>query len=165
MHDPDSLFRAGMSLPDIFGQLKIGGFFRFSLTGDAEQILRLRNDEKVGIFKKDLNSGREIRLGRGKAIGANGNGIANGKRMIELGDVASVDHHSLKLEPGSDLFLFLFRPGAEHLFEQGTRLGDREGLGHAVSLEEKEPDGNVWRLVRRRGGGSLLGCAFFFLGT
>jgi hypothetical protein len=44
-------------------------------------------------------------------------------------------------------------------------LGDREGLGHAASLEEKEPDGNVWRLVRRRGGGSLLGCAFFFLGT
>ena len=85
--------------------------------------------------------------------------------MIELGDGAPVDRHGLKLEPGSDLFLFLFRPGAEHLFEQGTRLGDREGLGHASSLEEKGLDGNVWRLVRRMGAGSLIGCASFFWET
>ena len=82
--------------------------------------------------------------------------------MVELGNGAAIDGDGLEFEPCSDLFLFLFRPGAEHLFEQGTRLGDREGLGHAASLEEKEPDGNVWRLVMSRGAGIIQGCVFFF---
>ena len=154
-----------MSLPDIFGQLKIGGFFRFGLTGDAEEVLRFGNDEEVRVFEENLDTGGKGGFGCGKAIGADGDGVSGGEGMIELGDGATVDRHGLKLEPGSDLFLFLFRPGAKHLFEKGTRLGDREGLGHSASLEEKGPDGNVWRLVRRRGTGSVLGCAFFFLGT
>ena len=36
--NPDPLLGAGMSLPDIFGKLEVGGFFRLSLTGDAEKI-------------------------------------------------------------------------------------------------------------------------------
>jgi len=36
--NPDPLFGAGMSLPDILGKLEVGGFFRLSLTGDAEEV-------------------------------------------------------------------------------------------------------------------------------
>jgi len=36
--NPDSLFGAGMSLPDILGKLEVGGFFRLSLTGNAEEV-------------------------------------------------------------------------------------------------------------------------------
>ena len=36
--NPDPLFGAGMSLPDIFGKLEVCCFFRLSLTGDAEKI-------------------------------------------------------------------------------------------------------------------------------
>jgi len=151
-----------MSLADVFRELEVGGFFRFRLTGDAEKIFRFRDDEEVGVFKKYLNPRREICLGRGEAIGANGNGIADGKRMIELGDRSAVDRHGLKLEPGPDLFFFLLRPFGEHLFQQGARLGNGERLWHEGSLEEKRTDGNVWRLVRRRGAGILQGCAFFF---
>ena len=151
-----------MSLADVFGELEVGGFFRFRLTGDAEQIFRFRDDEEVGVFKKDLNPGREICLGRGKAIRANSDRIADGKRMIELGDRSAVDRHGLKLEPSPDLFLFLLRPLSEHLFQQGARLRNGERLWHEGSLEEKRTDGNVWRLVMRRGAGILQGCAFFF---
>jgi len=45
-----------MSLPDIFGQLEVGGFFRFGLTGDAEEVLRFGNDEEVGVFVKDFDA-------------------------------------------------------------------------------------------------------------
>ena len=45
-----------MSLADVFGELEVGGFFRFRLTGDAKQIFRFRDDKEVGVFKKDLNS-------------------------------------------------------------------------------------------------------------
>jgi len=38
VNNPDPLFGAGMSLPDIFGKLEVCCFFRLSLTGDAEKI-------------------------------------------------------------------------------------------------------------------------------
>jgi hypothetical protein len=82
--------------------------------------------------------------------------------MIELSDWSAVDRHGLKLEPSPDLFLFLLRPLSEHLFQQGARLRNGERLWHERSLEEKRTDGNVWRLVMRRGAGILQGCAFFF---
>lgn len=45
-----------MSLPDIFGQLEVGGFFWFGLTGDAEEVLGFGNDEKVGVLVKDFDA-------------------------------------------------------------------------------------------------------------
>ena len=56
VNDPNPLFRAGMSLADVFGELEVGGFFRFGLAGDAEEVLGFGNDEKVGVLVKDFNA-------------------------------------------------------------------------------------------------------------
>ena len=67
-----------MSLPDIFGQLEVGGFFWFGLTGDAEEVLGFGNDEKVGVFVKDFNSRGQTSFWGGESIGSNRDGISNG---------------------------------------------------------------------------------------
>ena len=85
--------------------------------------------------------------------------------MIELGDGAAIDGDGLEFEPCSDLFFLLVGPGAEHLFEQWARLGGDERLGHGGILAEKLAQGNVWRLVKRRGEGKVTGCVFFFWET
>ena len=150
-----------MRLPKVFVELEVGGFFRLGLAGNAQQILGFGDDEEMGVLVEDLDSGRQIRFGSGKAVGADCDGISDGKRMIELRDGSVVDRHGLELEPGADLLFLLLRPGLEHLLQQGTGVGDREGLGHDGSLEEKKTDGNVWGLVVRRWGGSFWGCVFF----
>ena len=145
-----------MSLPDIFGQLEVGGFFRFGLTGDAEEVLGFGNDEKVGVFVKDFNSRGQTSFWGGESIGSNRDRISDGYGMIELGNRAAIDGDGLKLEPGSDLFFLLVGPGAEHLFEQWARVGGDERLGHRVILAEKSLQGNVWRLVEKGRRGRVL---------
>ena len=77
-----------MSLADVFGQLEVGGFFRFGLTGDAEEVLRFGNDEEVRVFVRRIwiPEGR-LGFGCGKAIGADGDTVSStgGEGMIEPG--------------------------------------------------------------------------------
>ncbi len=111
----------------------------------------------MGIFKKDLNSGGKAGFGCGKAVGADGNSIADRQGVIELGDGTAVDGDRLKLEPSTDLLLFFLWPSREHLFEEWSGLRNEERLGHGASLEEKGGDGNVWRLVEKGGRGRVWG--------
>lgn len=93
--------------------MKVGGFFGFGFAGDAEKVFGLGNDEKMGVFVKDFNSGGETRFRGGKAVGANGNGIPGGQKEIELGDGAIIDGDGLKFKPSAELLLFFMRPSGK----------------------------------------------------
>ena len=111
-----------MSLPDIFGKLKVRGLLGFCLTGDTQQVLGFRNDEEVGVFVKDFNSRGQTGFWGGETIGSNRDRISDGYGMIELGYRTAIDCDGLEFEPCSDLFFLLLRPCLEHLLQQGTWL-------------------------------------------
>lgn len=157
MNDPDAFFGSGVRLTEIIGELKVGGFFGFGFTGDAEEIGRFFDDEEGGVLEEYLNTRRKGSFRNGKAIGADGDGIPDGERVIELGDGSAVDGDGLEFKPGTDLLLFLIGPSGEHLFEKRSWLRDKERIRHGASLEQKGCDGNVWRLVERGGRGRVWG--------
>ena len=149
VNDPDTFFGSGVRLTEIISELEIGGFFGFGFAGDAQEVGGLLDDEERGVFEEYLNARREGSFWDGKAIGANGDGIADGEWVIELGNWATVDGDGLEFEPGTDLLLLLIGPSGEHLFEERTWLRDKERIRHGASLEQKRGDGNVWRLVEK----------------
>ena len=157
MDDPDAFFRSGVRLTEIIGELEVGGFFGFGFTGDAEEIGRFFDDEERGVFEEYLNARREGSFWNGEAIGANGDGIADGEWVIELGNWATVDGDGLEFEPGTDLLLFLIGPSGEHLFEKRSWLRNKERIRHGSSLEQKGCDGNVSRLVEKGERGRVWG--------
>ena len=157
MDDPDAFFRSGVRLTEIIGELEVGGFFGFGFTGDAEEIGRFFDYEERGVLEENLNTRGKGSFWNGKAIGADGDGIADGEKMIELGYWATVDGDGLEFEPGTDLLLFLIGPSGEHLFEKRSWLRDKERIRHGASLEQKGCDGNVWRLVEKGERGRVWG--------
>ena len=150
MDDPDAFFGPGLRLTEIIGELEVGGFFGLGLAGDTEEIGRFFDDEERGVLEKYLNARGKGSFWNGEAIGANGDGIADGEWVIELGDGSAVDGDGLEFKPGTDLLLFLIGPSGEHLFEERSWLRDKERIRHGASLEQKGCDGNVWRLVEKR---------------
>jgi len=78
MDDPDAFFRSGVRLTEIIGELEVGGFFGFGFTGDTEEIGGLLDDEEGGVLEEYLNARRKSSFWNGKAIGADGDGIADG---------------------------------------------------------------------------------------
>ncbi len=157
MNDPDAFFGSGVRLTEIIGELEVGGFFGFGFAGDTEEVGGLFDDEEGGIFEEYLDARGKRSFWNGKAIGANGDSIADGERMIELGHWAAVDGDGLEFEPGTDLLLFLIGPSGEHLFEKRSWLRDNERIRHGASLEQKGCDGNVWRLVEKGERGRVWG--------
>ncbi len=85
-----------MSLPDIFGKLEVRGLLGFRLTGDTQQVLGFRNDEKVGVLVKDFNSRGQTGFRGGESIGSNRDGISYGYGMVELGYGAAIDCDGLE---------------------------------------------------------------------
>ena len=157
MDDPDAFFGPGVRLTKILCELEVGGFFWLGLAGDAQEVGGLLDDEERGVFEEYLNAGGKGSFWNGEAIGANGDGIPDGERMIELGDGSAVDGHGLEFEPGTDLLLFLIGPSGEHLFEKRSWLRNKERIRHGASLEQKGCDGNVWRLVEKGERGRVWG--------
>ena len=135
VNDPDTFFGSGVRLTEIIGELKIGGFFWLGFAGDTKEVGGLLDDQEEGVFEEYLNARREGSFWDGKAIGANGDGIADGEWVIELGNWATVDGDGLEFEPGTDLLLFLIGPSGEHLFEKRSWLRDKERIRHGASLE------------------------------
>ena len=157
MDDPDTFFRSGVRLTEIIGELEVGGFLGFRFTGDAEEIGRFFDYEERCVLEENLNARGKGSFWNGKAIGADGDGIADGERMIELGYWSTVDGDGLEFEPGTDLLLFLIGPSGEHLFEKRSWLRNKERIRHGSSLEQKGCDGNVWRLVEKGERGRVWG--------
>ena len=150
MNDPDAFFGSGVRLTDIIGELEVGGFLGFGFAGDTEKVGGLLDDEEGGVLEEYFNARGKGSFWNGEAIGANGDGIADGEWVIELGNWATVDGDGLELEPSSDLFLLLVGPSAEHLLQKEAGLGNGDRLRHWGRMKEKRSDGNVSRLVRRR---------------
>ena len=157
MDDPDAFFGPGVRLTKILCELEVGGFFWLGLAGDAQEVGGLLDDEERGVFEEYLNAGGKGSFWNGEAIGANGDGIPDGERMIELGYWSTVDGDGLEFEPGTDLLLFLIGPSGEHLFEKRSWLRNKERIRHGSSLEQKGCDGNVWRLVEKGERGRVWG--------
>ena len=135
MNDPDAFFGSGVRLTEIIGELEVGGFFWLGLAGDAQEVGGLLDDEERGVFEEYLNTRRKGSFRNGKAIGADGDGIPDGERVIELGDGSAVDGDGLEFKPGTDLLLFLIGPSGEHLFEKRSWLRNKERIRHGASLE------------------------------
>ena len=135
MDDPDAFFGSSVRLTEIIGELEVGGFFGFGFAGDTEEVGRLLDDEERVVLEEYLNTRRKGSFWNGKAIGANGDGIADGQGVIELGDRSAVDGDGLEFEPGTDLLLFLIGPSGEHLFEKRSWLRNKERIRHGASLE------------------------------
>lgn len=149
MNDPDAFFGSGVRLTEIIGELEVGSFFGFGFAGDTEEVGGLLDDQEGGVFEEYFNARGKGSFWNGEAIGADGDSIADGERVIELGNWATVDGDGLEFEPGTDLLLFLIGPSGEHLFEKRSWLRDKERIRHGASLEQKGCDGNVWRLVEK----------------
>ena len=143
VNDPDTFFGS------IIGELEIGGFFGFGFAGNTKEVGGLLDDKEGGVLEEYFYARRKGSFWDGKAIGANGDGVADGEWVIELGNWATVDGDGLEFEPGTDLLLFLIGPSGEHLFEKRSWLRDNERIRHGASLEQKGGDGNVWRLVEK----------------
>ena len=146
-----------MGLAKVVGELKVGSFFGFGFAGDAQEVSGFLDDEEGGVFEEYFNARGKGSFRNGEAVGANGDGIADGERVIELGDGSAVDGDGLEFKPGTDLLLFLIGPSGEHLFEKRSWLRDKERIRHRASLEEKGCDGNVWRLVEKGERGRVWG--------
>jgi len=157
MNDPDAFFGSGVRLTEIIGELEVGSFFGFGFAGNTKEVGGLLDDKEGGVLKKYLNARGKGSFWNGEAIGANGDGIADGERVIELGDGSAVDGDGLEFKPGTDLLLFLIGPSGEHLFEKRSWLRDKERIRHGASLEQKGCDGNVWRLVEKGERGRVWG--------
>ena len=157
MDDPDAFFGPGVRLTKILCELEVGGFFWLGLASDAQEVGGLLDDEEGGVLEEYLNARRKGSFWDGKAIGANGDGVADGKWVIKLGNWATVDGDGLEFEPGTDLLLFLIGPSGEHLFEKRSWLRNKERIRHGSSLEQKGCDGNVWRLVEKGERGRVWG--------
>ena len=157
MDDPDAFFGPGVRLTKILCELEVGGVFWLGLAGDAQEVGGLLDDEERGVFEEYLNAGGKGSFWNGEAIGANGDSIPDGERMIELGDRSAVDGDGLEFEPGTDLLLFLIGPSGEHLFEKRSWLRNKERIRHGSSLEQKGCDGNVSRLVEKGERGRVWG--------
>ena len=78
VNDPNSLFGSGMSLANVLGELEVGGFFRFGLTGDAEEVLGFGNDKEMGVLIKDFNARGQAGFRGGEPIRSNRDGISDG---------------------------------------------------------------------------------------
>ena len=96
MDDPDTFFRSGVRLTEIIGELEVGGFLGFGFTGDAQEIGRFFDYEERGVLEENLNARGKGSFWNGKAIGANGDSIADGEWVIELGNWATVDGDGLE---------------------------------------------------------------------
>lgn len=57
MDDPDAFFGAGMGLPKVVGELKVGGFFGFGFAGDTEEVGGFLDDEEGGVFEEYFDTG------------------------------------------------------------------------------------------------------------
>ena len=96
MDDPDAFFGSGVRLTEIIGELKVRGFFGFGFAGDTEEVGGLLDDEEGGVFEEYLNARGKGSFWNGKAIRANGDGIADSEWVIELGNWATVNGDGLE---------------------------------------------------------------------
>jgi hypothetical protein len=86
MNDPDAFFGSVVRLTEIIGELEVGSFFGFGFAGDTEEVGGLLDDEEGGVFEEYFDARGKGSFWNGKAIGANGDSIADGEWVIELGN-------------------------------------------------------------------------------